>query len=83
MPDKRFDALVGIHKPKKRDSGSDRICRFGRTFQGAGKGEGLGNAFLSFVADADALIQVIRCFDNLAVEHPEGSIDPIRGLGYH
>ena len=46
--------------------------------RGAGKGEGLGNAFLSFVADADALIQVIRCFSNPGVEHPEGSVDPVR-----
>lgn len=78
VPDKRFDALVGIHKPKKETPAQIEFVDLAGLSRGAGKGEGLGNAFLSFVADADALIQVIRCFDNSAVEHPEGSIDPIR-----
>ncbi|MDO5562943.1 MAG: redox-regulated ATPase YchF [Synergistaceae bacterium] len=78
VPDKRFDALVQIHKPKKETPAQVEFVDLAGLSRGAGKGAGLGNAFLSFVADADALVQVIRCFSNPAVEHPEGSIDPIR-----
>ena len=78
VPDKRFDKLVELHKPKKETPAQVEFVDLAGLSKGAGKGEGLGNAFLNFVADADALIQVIRCFDNAAVEHPEGSVDPVR-----
>lgn len=78
VPDKRFDLLVEIHKPKKITPAQVEFVDLAGLSRGAGKGEGLGNSFLSFVADADALIQVIRCFANKAVEHPEGSVDPMR-----
>ena len=78
VPDKRFDALVEIHAPRKETPAQVEFVDLAGLSRGAGKGEGLGNAFLSFVADADALIHVIRCFANSAVEHPEGSIDPVR-----
>ncbi len=78
VPDKRFDFLVEVHKPKKVTPAQIEFVDLAGLSRGAGKGEGLGNSFLSFVADADALIHVIRCFTNKAVEHPEGSIDPVR-----
>lgn len=78
VPDKRFDALVEIHSPRKETPAQVEFVDLAGLSRGAGKGEGLGNAFLSFVADADALIHVIRCFANRSVEHPEGSIDPVR-----
>ena len=78
VPDKRFDALVEIHAPRKETPAQVEFVDLAGLSRGAGKGEGLGNGFLSFVADADALIHVIRCFANSAVEHPEGSIDPVR-----
>ena len=78
VPDKRFDKLVELHKPKKETPAQVEFVDLAGLSKGAGKGEGLGNAFLNFVADADALIQVIRCFGNPAVEHPEGSVDPVR-----
>lgn len=78
VPDARFDRLVSVHKPKKETPAQVEFVDLAGLSKGAGKGEGLGNAFLSFVADADALIHVIRCFKNPAVEHPEGSIDPLR-----
>jgi GTP-binding protein YchF len=80
VPDKRFDHLAEIHKPRKETPAQVEFVDLAGLSKGAGKGEGLGNSFLSFVADADALIQVVRCFANSAVEHPEGSIDPIRDL---
>lgn len=78
VPDKRFDKLCKIFTPKKETPAQIEFVDLAGLSRGAGKGAGLGNAFLSFVADADALIQVIRCFDNASVEHPEGSIDPVR-----
>lgn len=78
VPDKRFDELVRVHSPKKITPAQMEFIDLAGLSRGAGKGEGLGNSFLNFVADSDALIQVIRCFANSAVEHPEGSIDPVR-----
>ncbi len=78
VPDRRFDELVRIHTPRKETPAQIEFVDLAGLSRGAGKGAGLGNAFLSFVADADALIQVIRCFSNPAVEHPEGSVDPLR-----
>ena len=78
VPDKRFDELVRINSPRTETPAQVEFVDLAGLSRGAGKGEGLGNAFLSFVADADALIQVIRCFSNPGVEHPEGSVDPVR-----
>lgn len=78
VPDTRFDRLVEAHNPKKQTPAQVEFVDLAGLSRGAGKGEGLGNSFLSFVADADALIHVIRCFENPAVEHPEGSVDPLR-----
>lgn len=78
VPDKRFDRLVEINAPRKVTPAQVEFVDLAGLSRGAGKGEGLGNGFLSFVADADALIQVVRCFANASVEHPEGSVDPIR-----
>jgi GTP-binding protein YchF len=78
VPDARFDRLVLAHNPKKVTPAQVEFVDLAGLSRGAGKGEGLGNAFLSFVADADALVHVIRCFENSAVPHPEGSVDPAR-----
>lgn len=78
VPDKRFDKLVEIYSPKKETPAQVEFVDLAGLSKGAGQGAGLGNAFLGFVAEADALVQVIRCFDNSMVEHPEGSIDPCR-----
>ncbi|MDR1578764.1 MAG: redox-regulated ATPase YchF [Synergistaceae bacterium] len=78
VPDARFDRLAEVHHPKKTTPAQVEFVDLAGLSRGAGKGEGLGNAFLSFVADADALIHVIRCFDNPAAPHPEGSVDPVR-----
>ena len=78
VPDVRFDRLVSVHSPKKETPAQIEFVDLAGLSRGAGKGEGLGNSFLSFVSDADALIHVIRCFENSAVEHPEGSVDPLR-----
>ncbi|MDR1472336.1 MAG: redox-regulated ATPase YchF [Synergistaceae bacterium] len=81
VPDPRFDRLASVHKPKKTTPAQVEFVDLAGLSRGAGKGEGLGNSFLSFAADADALIHVIRCFNNAAVAHPEGSVDPCRDWG--
>ncbi|MDR3279221.1 MAG: redox-regulated ATPase YchF [Synergistaceae bacterium] len=78
VPDDRFDRLAAVHKPKKTTPAQVEFVDLAGLSRGAGKGAGLGNAFLSFVSDADALMHVIRCFGNAGVEHPEGSVDPVR-----
>ncbi len=78
VPDARVEKLTEIHNPKKRTPAQVEFVDLAGLVKGSGQGAGLGNAFLSFVADADALVHVIRAFDNAAVEHPEGSIDPLR-----
>jgi GTP-binding protein YchF len=78
VPDPRFDRLAAVHKPKKTTPAQVEFVDLAGLSRGAGHGEGLGNSFLSFVSDADALIHVIRCFNNPAVTHPEGSVNPCR-----
>jgi GTP-binding protein YchF len=78
VPDLRFDRLAKIFKPKKSTPAQMEFVDLAGLSRGAGKGEGLGNSFLSFASDADALIHVIRCFENANVAHPEGGVDPVR-----
>ena len=78
VPDARFDKLSAAHNPKKVIPAQVEFVDIAGLSRGASRGEGLGNAFLSFVADADALIHVIRCFENHSVPHPEGNVDPVR-----
>ena len=80
VPDVRFDRLAKVHSPKKLMPAQVEFVDLAGLSKGAGKGAGLGNSFLSFVADADALMHVVRCFANGAVEHPEGSVDPLRDI---
>ena len=75
VPDKRFDKLVAIFTPKKETPATVEFVDLAGLSRDASKGAGLGNGFLSFAADADALIHVLRGFANGAVEHPEGSLD--------
>ncbi|MDR1516026.1 MAG: redox-regulated ATPase YchF [Synergistaceae bacterium] len=81
VPDVRFDRLAEIHSPRKRTPAQVEFVDLAGLSRGAGKGAGLGNAFLSFAAEADALLHVVRCFENGTVEHPEGSVDPLRDIG--
>jgi len=78
VPDERFESLVDVYEPKKRVPATVEFVDLAGLSKDASKGAGLGNAFLSFVADSDALIHVIRCFDNPDVPHPEESVNPLR-----
>ena len=78
VPDKRFDRLVEIFKPKSEKPADVEFVDLAGLSRDAGKGAGLGNSFLSFVSESEALLHVIRVFKNSAVPHPENSIDPLR-----
>ncbi len=78
VPDPRFDKLVEVYSPKKETPATVEFVDLAGLSRDASKGGGLGNAFLSFVGEADALIHVVRAFENGDVPHPEDSIDPAR-----
>ena len=78
VPDKRFDKLVEIFKPKSEKPADVEFVDLAGLSRDAGKGAGLGNSFLSFVSESEALLHVIRVFKNSSVPHPENSIDPLR-----
>ncbi len=78
VPDKRFDKLVEIFKPKKATPATVEFVDLAGLSRDASKGAGLGNSFLSFVSESDALLHVVRVFENPNVPHPENSINPLR-----
>lgn len=78
VPDPRFDKLVEIWQPKKATPAPVEFVDLAGLSRDASKGAGLGNSFLSFVAGSDALVHVVRCFDNPDVPHPEETVDPVR-----
>jgi ribosome-binding ATPase len=78
VPDKRLDKLVALVQPKSVVPTSVEIVDIAGLVKGASKGEGLGNQFLGNIRSVDAIIHVIRCFDDENVVHVDGSVDPIR-----
>jgi GTP-binding protein YchF len=78
VPDIRFDKLVEIFEPKKATPAAVEFVDLAGLSRDASKGAGLGNSFLSFVSESDALLHVVRLFTNVDVPHPENSIDPLR-----
>ena len=78
VPDKRFDKLVEIFEPKSVKPAEVEFVDLAGISSGASKGAGLGNSFLSFVSESDALLHVVRAFNNNSVPHPEETINPLR-----
>ncbi|MBR1417480.1 MAG: redox-regulated ATPase YchF [Synergistaceae bacterium] len=78
VPDARFDKLVEIFAPRSVKPAEVEFVDLAGISSGASKGAGLGNAFLSFVSESDALLHVVRAFNNSAVPHPEDNINPLR-----
>ncbi|NLL37672.1 MAG: redox-regulated ATPase YchF [Fretibacterium sp.] len=78
VPDARFDRLNEIFEPRKTTPASVEFVDLAGLSRDASKGAGLGNSFLSFVAESEALLHVVRVFENSNVPHPENSIDPLR-----
>ena len=80
VPDERLDWLAELHKPKKFTPAVIEFVDIAGLVKGASKGEGLGNKFLSNIRTTDAIVHVVRCFDDSNVTHVEGSTDPLRDI---
>ena len=80
VPDERLDYLAEMYNPKKYTPAVIEFVDIAGLVKGASKGEGLGNKFLSNIRMTDAIVHVVRCFDDVNVIHVEGSTDPIRDL---
>ena len=78
VPDSRLDRLAALVNPEKVIPATVEIVDIAGLVKGASKGEGLGNQFLGNIRETDAIIHVLRCFDNDNIVHVEGSVDPIR-----
>ncbi len=78
VPDPRLDMLTKIGKSQKTVPTSLEFVDIAGLVRGASKGEGLGNQFLGNIREVDAIIHVLRCFEDSDVTHVEGSVDPIR-----
>ena len=78
VPDSRLDELQQIDKAEKIVPTQLEFVDIAGLVKGASKGEGLGNQFLANIREVDAIIHVLRCFDDTDVVHVEGSVDPIR-----
>ena len=80
VPDERLNWLADLHNPKKLTPAVIEFVDIAGLVKGASKGEGLGNKFLSNIRTTDAIVHVVRCFDDSNVTHVEGSTDPLRDI---
>ena len=78
VPDPRLERLESLVQPAKVIPATVEIVDIAGLVRGASKGEGLGNQFLSNIRETDAILHVLRCFDNDNIVHVDGSVDPIR-----
>ena len=80
VPDERLDFLAQMYEPKKYTPAVIEFVDIAGLVRGASKGEGLGNKFLSNIRMTDAIIHVVRCFDDENITHVEGNTDPLRDI---
>ena len=80
VPDERVDKLSAMFKPKKTIRTTFEFTDIAGLVKGASKGEGLGNQFLGNIRNVDAIVHVVRCFENSNIVHVENSVDPIRDI---
>ncbi|MEG2273813.1 MAG: redox-regulated ATPase YchF [Clostridia bacterium] len=80
VPDPRLDKLAALYDSKKITPTSLEFVDIAGLVKGASKGEGLGNKFLSHIREVDAIVHVVRCFDDENITHVEGSINPLRDM---
>ena len=78
VPDERLNKLVELVQPQNVVPAVVEIVDIAGLVKGASKGEGLGNKFLSNIRETDAIIHVLRCFDDSNIVHVDGHVDPIR-----
>ena len=80
VPDERIDKLAEMYKPQKVTKAIVEFVDIAGLVKGASKGEGLGNKFLSHIRETDAIVEVVRCFEDSNVVHVDGSVNPIRDI---
>ena len=80
VPDTRLDYLVSLYNPKSIVPTTFEFIDIAGLVSGASTGEGLGNKFLSHIREVDAIVEVVRCFDDEQITHVEGKTDPIRDI---
>lgn len=80
VPDARLDALTQMYHPVKTTPATVEFVDIAGLVKGAADGEGLGNKFLANIREVDAILHVVRCFDNDDIVHVEGSVDPVRDI---
>ena len=80
VPDERLEWLRDLYNPKKFTPAVIEFVDIAGLVKGASHGEGLGNKFLSNIRSTDAIVHVVRCFDDPNVTHVEGSTDPVRDI---
>src|SRR5437016_14379137 len=78
VPDLRLDRLFELVQPKKQVPSVVEFVDIAGLVKGASQGEGLGNQFLSYIREVDAIVHVIRCFEDPDVLHVMGPVDPVR-----
>ena len=81
VPDARLDWLSDFYHPKKTTPAVIEFVDIAGLVKGASRGEGLGNKFLANIRETNAIVHVVRCFDDDNVIHVEGSTDPLRDIG--
>lgn len=80
VPDERLGVLAKLYNTQKVTPASIEFVDIAGLVAGASKGEGLGNKFLSHIREVDAIVHVVRCFENEKIIHVNGSIDPLRDI---
>jgi hypothetical protein len=80
VPDQRLGELAKIYNPKKTTPAVIEFVDIAGLVRGASKGEGLGNKFLAHIREVDAIVHVVRCFEDTNIVHVEGNIDPARDM---
>ena len=80
VPDKRLETLDEMYKPERVIATQYEFIDIAGLVKGASTGEGLGNKFLANIREVDAIVQVVRCFENKDIIHVEGNIDPTRDI---
>ena len=80
VPDKRMEFLEKLYLPESFVPATIEFTDIAGLVSGASKGEGLGNKFLSHIRETDAIVEVVRCFDDNNIIHVENSVDPIRDI---
>ena len=80
VPDERLDKLAALYASKKVTPAVIEFVDIAGLVKGASRGEGLGNKFLSHIREVDAIVHVVRCFEDENITHVESTVDPVRDI---